>query len=321
MAREFGGYLEAERFSGRELHEHAIALNNGRNCLRYLIRAKGIRRILLPWYNCDAVTGVCEEEKIGMRFYPVDERLRPCEGLDVGEDEYLYLVNYFGLIPRSILEDYIRRYQHVIVDNVQAFFEEPFAGADTLYTCRKFFGVTDGAYLYMNGGRTLELEKDCSCGRMEFLYGRLEKSAGEFFAAFQENEELVGRLPLAEMSETTRNMMRGISYETVKKKRTENYQTLARSLGEHNLLDPELKTAVVQGPYMYPFLAGNGGELKRKLIQNKIFVPTLWPNVREDLDESFWEYRLAQNLLPLPCDQRYTPEDMNYIANMVLDLL
>lgn len=41
-AEEIGGYIEFEKNEGPMLHEEALALNNARNALAYLIRAKGI---------------------------------------------------------------------------------------------------------------------------------------------------------------------------------------------------------------------------------------------------------------------------------------
>ena len=33
--------------------------------------------------------------------------------------------------------------------------------------------------------------------------------------------------------------------------------------------------------------------------------------------EDLYEYYLAQNILPIPCDQRYDSDDMRYIATMI----
>ncbi len=46
--REIGGFLELENNHGHEFHENSIALNSGRNCLRFLLRAREIRKIWLP---------------------------------------------------------------------------------------------------------------------------------------------------------------------------------------------------------------------------------------------------------------------------------
>lgn len=38
--RDIGGFLELENNHGHEFHENGIALNSGRNCLRFLLRAR-----------------------------------------------------------------------------------------------------------------------------------------------------------------------------------------------------------------------------------------------------------------------------------------
>ena len=53
--KEIGGYIELDRYTLPMLHENAKALNCGRNCLAYLIRARGIKKIALPYFLCDSV--------------------------------------------------------------------------------------------------------------------------------------------------------------------------------------------------------------------------------------------------------------------------
>jgi hypothetical protein len=55
--------------------------------------------------------------------------------------------------------------------------------------------------------------------------------------------------------------------------------------------------------------------LKQKLIENRIFVATYWPNVFEWCRSKDLEYNLANNLLPLPIDQRYGKEELCYIVS------
>ena len=67
---------------------------------------------------------------------------------------------------------------------------------------------------------------------------------------------------------------------------------------------------------MYPFYSKNPAKLKEKLISNKIYVPTLWPNVLEqNKDEIGYDYAL--NIIPLPCDQRYGEVDMKKIIKII----
>ena len=80
--------------------------------------------------------------------YPLDARRLPvCPAL--GDGEWLLYVNYFGIASDDLLVEVKRRWPRVIFDNTQAFFSAPRMDADSynVYSCRKFVGVPDGAYL------------------------------------------------------------------------------------------------------------------------------------------------------------------------------
>lgn len=49
----------------------------------------------------------------------------------------------------------------------------------------------------------------------------------------------------------------------------------------------------------------------------KIYIPTLWKNIIKNLPADDIEYKLAKNILPLPCDQRYG--GMEYIVQLILE--
>ena len=67
---------------------------------------------------------------------------------------------------------------------------------------------------------------------------------------------------------------------------------------------------------MYPLRLQESVQVLRKcLIERKIYIPFLWPEVLDDADKDSTAYKLADNILPLPCDQRYTIEDMKYMLD------
>ena len=106
------------------------------------------------------------------------------------------------------------------------------------------------------------------------------------------------------MSNLTENLLRAVDYDAVRVQRNENYEVLARELDGQNtwqLQQPD-------GPYCYPFYCANGPQVRKKLAEKKIYIPTLWPNVLKLEDPLAKD--LAENILPLPCDQRYDTEDM-----------
>ena len=301
---------------GSEFHEQGIALNSGRNALRYLIRGRKIKRIWLPKLLCSAISDTCKEENVEILYYLIDKQLRPVlpQGL---EGDWLYLINYYGQYSVEEIRHLGQIYKNIIVDNVQAFYTKPIDGLDTIYTCRKFFGVPDGGYLYTDCTLSEILQKDESYDRLTFLAGRLERSANDFYSAYRENEQRIDELPLRRMSMVTQNLLRGIDYEKIKKDRERNFSYLHEYLKSIN----QLELYLPDGPYMYPLLVKDGAEIRKRLQEKKIYVPTMWPNVLESLAHEETEYALAKNILPLPCDQRYDLNDMQYLVKEVYKCL
>ena len=311
--KEIGGYIEFETYNMPMLHQEAIALNCGRNCLAYLIRAKKIRKIKIPYFLCDSVKNLCKAESVQVTYYHIDGNFLP-EELLLDNDEWLYIVNYYGQLSYGYIKGLADKYNRIIVDQAQAYFDMPVEGVDTLYTCRKFFGVTDGAFLYTDTLLEEELETDISFERMHFLLGRYEKTASEFYGEYSANNRLFAKEPIKKMSKLTENLLHGINYKHVKMKRTENFKFLHENLGKMN----KLKLHLVEGAFMYPFYHENATEIRKKLQRKSIYIPTLWPNVLKDVEPNDLEYLYAKNILPLPCDQRYGIEDMQDMVNEIL---
>lgn len=314
--KEIGGYIEFESNNKKMLHENGIRLNCGRNALAYIIMARKIKKIAFPYFMCDSCERIFDEQNISVRYYHIDWDLKPTN-IELDDDEWLYLVNYYGQLSNGYIQELANNHSKIIVDNAQAYFQAPIDGIDTLYTCRKFFGVPDGAVLYTEQKMDYILEQDESFERMHHLLGRFERTASEFYSEYVANGMLFNFEPIKKMSKLTENLLRGIDYESVERRRFENFLFLHETLGPNNKLD----IRVPNGPFMYPFYAENGDEIKKELQKRKVYIPTLWPNVLEMCDTSDLEYRLAKNIVPLPCDQRYSIEDMKYVCEYIYMLM
>ena len=288
------------------LHDDGIKLNCGRNALAYLLKAKQIKKLYMPKFMCNSCDKVLADNDVDVVYYHIDLDFRP---LISSWDGFLYVVNFYG----QLSNDYIKSLgSNIIVDNAQAYFQEPIDGFETLYTCRKFFGVPDGAVLYTD--KQIEInEVDQSYTRMHFLLGRYEKTAGEFYQEYVDNNHLFKDEPIKRMSRLTENLLHGLDYELVKTRRTENFAYLHEQFKAVN----QLKLICPSGAFMYPLYLPNGAEIRKKLQAHKIFIPTLWPAVFNICDEGELEYNMAKNILPIPVDQRYTIDDMNYIVNIL----
>lgn len=314
--REIGGYIELDTYSQPMLHDGAIALNCGRNALAYLIEAKNIKKIYIPRFLCDSVRNVCKKKGVVVEYYSVGVDLLP-SNLPGEIDGWLYLVNYYGQLQNGTIKEFAEKYKDIIVDNVQAYFQMPVEGVATIYTCRKFFGVADGAFLYTDTILKENLPQDESYNRMGFLLGRFERGASEFYQEYVKNNDLFDDESIKMMSKLTYNLLHAIDYEKVKKQRTDNFAVLHNAFKNIN----KLTLDIPEGAFMYPLYVENGAEVRKRLHQLKIYIPTLWADTFDVCDKDDVECRMAQNILPLPCDQRYNREDMEYVIDQIKSYL
>lgn len=315
--KEVGGYLGLDTFIEKEYHSDVISLNSGRNALVYLFEAKKIDKIYIPYYLCDSISKTLEKNGFEFDYYHVDDKFKPKFNRVLKSNEYLFLVNYFGQFSNEKLLSFKREHGNIIVDNTQSFFQKPIDGIDTLYSCRKYFGVPDGAYLSTDDKINKEIEVDSARDRMTHILGRFETNASEFYNYFKSNDaEFKGR-PLRYMSKISKNILGAIDYNKVIQKRNENYNHLESKLGCLNKLDLYKPNA----PFAYPLYTENAMEIKRKLANKNIYIPTLWPNVLKEAEVGSIEYDYTANIMPLPCDQRYSVEDMQYLVKEVINCI
>lgn len=75
-------------------------------------------------FSCGSVIEPFEKENCEVKFYSVGtdfiSRLDniPC-------DDWIVLINYYGQIENHKIQEIARKYPHLIVDNTQAYFQEP----------------------------------------------------------------------------------------------------------------------------------------------------------------------------------------------------
>ena len=317
MTEPVGGYFSLELPLVEEYHKDALRLNTGRNCLEYLLRSRGYKKVYLPFFICSVVLEPFEKLGVQYVFYHVDERLELKVNPSVKAGEALLYVNYFGLKQRYV-EHLARLYgTSLIIDNTQAFYAKPVTGIDTFYSCRKFFGVPDGAYLYTEKTLGVELEQDESYDRMSHLLRRIDQGAESGYDDFRKNDDRLSGQSVLRMSRLTHRLMRGIDYEGVACRRRANYRLLEKELGESNNIVLDLEDDAV--PMIYPYLASIKG-VRERLIAEKVFVACYWPDVLDWVDGSSLEYCLASQMLPLPIDQRYGKETMSGVVKELNDL-
>ena len=218
----------------------------------------------------------------------------------------------------TMMDEYIqtlsKSYSNLIIDNAQAFYSKPLENVITYYSPRKFFGVADGGYLSISKRFDRELAQKYSSPNAIYLLRRIDEGAQAGYADFRANEVRFSNAGLKIMSKLTSSILSSIDYELIKQKREENFNFIHSKLGGVNKL--KLRTDKIHGPMIYPLLVNKNG-LRQFLISNNIFVAQYWDNVSSFCIEDSFEYELAENLIAIPIDQRYTISDMKYLIELL----
>lgn len=315
--KTIGGYIELQLPQGKELYPSLIPLNTGRNALEYLLRIKNYSLVYLPYFTCEVLLEPLRKLHIPFRFYHIDQNLNPPRHFEPGAGECMLYTNYFGIMQQSI-KKLSEKTTNLIIDNAQAFFCPPLENVDTFYSCRKFFGVPDGAYLHTNSNIRLSLESDISVYRFSHLIKSIDLSIETGYHDYIKNNIGLSNNAIKKMSVLTKNILSGIDYENCRQIRNKNFNYLHHALSSQNELKFDIST--VNGPMVYPFLPVKSG-IRKALIAKKIFVATYWPNVTEWTSSDTFENHLTENLVALPIDHRYTISDMDRIIGTLKELL
>ncbi len=314
--KAIGGYFELELRKGSEYHCDAIRLNTGRNSLEFILRIRKYCKVFIPYYTCETVLEPFNKLGVDYEFYSINEKLEPDFDYNKVKADYGFLyTNYFGL-KDSFIYELAKIQKNLIIDNAQSFFSKPINGVDTFYSVRKFFGVPDGAYLYINNSNKIDIPDDHSENRFVHLLKRIEYGAEEGYQDFKLNDNnLIGH-PIKRMSNITKALLCNIDYDLVMNKRKKNFLILDKNLSILNELTFKLDAKSV--PMIYPLLVNNAN-IRQLLIDNKIFVPTYWPNVLDWAPNKSFETRLAKEVIPLPIDQRYSIDEMEHIVKTIIN--
>jgi len=308
-----GGFFESEKdlTGSQELHPAALRVSLGRGAFRLVLETLRPKRVWMPFYICKVMPDTLDLLSVPYEFYHLNEKLEPAQPLAINEGQCAVVINYFGLQGKPVGQLGRKLGKRLVVDNTQAFFDGPCAGAFSLNSARKFFGVPDGSYLFS----PVRLDKDLPenlATSMLHLTKRAEGDLAAGYAAFQAYENSL-KPEVQGMSRHSRKILGRIDYPRVRERRRKNFVTYQKLLGSQNLFRCELDEASV--PFCYPFVPKT--KLNRtRLHERGIFVPTLWPEISESADSRFaFERDFSQRLLPLPLDQRYGEEDIRTVVD------
>ncbi|MCB9173558.1 MAG: hypothetical protein H6587_12725 [Flavobacteriales bacterium] len=311
-----GGYFELEiNDIGSLFHDKALALNSGRNCLEYILENSNYNHIYIPYFTCDVILEPIIKLGITYTFYSINKSFLPLIET-IKNNEALLYTNYFGLMSSNI-DLLSEKYKNIIVDNSQAFYDRRKNDIPTFYSPRKFFGVSDGGFVYHNKTNKKDYDVDISLDRFNHLLKSVDISKEGSYVDFKKNDNDLVNQPIKKMSKLTQKILRGVDYNKNRLIRLQNFKILHHTLKESNQLTYIIDLDLIECPMVYPYLPPKKIELRNELIKYKIYTAQYWPNVMEWVGKDSFEYILTDNVVYLPIDQRYSEKEMKYMLNCI----
>ncbi len=254
--KEIGGYFELETpYYNGHFHNNLLKLNTGRNALEYILKVKKYSKVYLPYFMCDVILEPFKKLNIAFQFYYIDKNLEAkFDYKIIKKNEAFLYINYFG-IKDNYINSIASKNFNLIIDNTQAFFSLPIKNIDTFYSARKFFGVSDGAYLYTDKTLNLDLKQDISYQRISHLLKRIEYGAEYSYHDFIKNDDILINDDIKKMSILTDKILNSIPYKKYSEIRKNNFNYLHKKLSKLNKLKINDN---LSSPLCYPLWIENG---------------------------------------------------------------
>ena len=303
-------------------------LHNARSALHALWEQLRPGRIWLPAYICTDVASAISHGT-ETRYYPLDRSLVPSADFlatEIRSGDHVLGVDYFGRPVPAEFQSLVRARPDVgwIEDRAQALDPGESAWGDwVLYSPRKVVGVPDGGILVAHR-KPLPSLATIAPTDFSFVLPYLERFEDDretdnarWYAHYRHTESAlqVGRLSMSRISLA---ILAASDIHEDADRRRRNYQALHERLGEWALF-PD--SSVSYAPLGFPLQVKSGMALSEYLAARRIFAARHWPALPSDPRQFADAHSMAEKLVTLPCDYRYSEQDMRRVADTVREAM
>ncbi len=314
MNNSIGGFFELELECNKEYYPDYFKFNFARHAISFYFKNLGINTVWIPTYICESIIEALENDSIRIKFYNINDLINPSLPSQSSK-EGLLIVNYFGILNFEAIPKDLMKKKNVLIDNSQSFFTDYKIFSNAVFSPRKYFGIPDGAYLKTTN-KMLDYNKLTFFKIEEFikhLILRIEIGPERAFLNYKKYQEQIKKSEVNKMSLFSQRVLSSVNYDKIKLKRQNNFLRLKKNLFNYN----KLKIGEVISPLCYPLLIDDGSDLRKELINNKVFVPQYWPEILSSNKVNKYDLLVSENLVCLPIDQRYGIEEMEKISRII----
>ena len=315
---------------------------SGRDAMKAAARIIGGRRVLLPALCCESMILPFSANGYDVGFYRMNTDLTGDEEdvrAKLTDGTVLLYMRYFGIRPFTdefllslresgrgiiLVED---RTHDVIIPRG----EEGFTPDAVLASLRKWAALPEGGMLRTEMG-------SCAAGA-DARFGDARRTAMEMKVRYLETwepelkKEFLDMLHGAErlldesgepcgMSAEYEALLRRIDFVVLLEKRRANVARLKERLAALDGTELRFLSAQPEESTLYfPVYIEKRGDVQRAMAQRGVYCPVIWPEPEVARGVCEVSRYVTGHMLALPCDQRYTPEDMDFIADTLIEAL
>ncbi len=339
-------YWKADRFTtASKPIKNAVYAASGRSAQSLIIASAQIsnKRALLPAYTCQHIVEPFDWIGWKVDFYDINRDLTPNvesfkEKLELNPG-CIIVEGYYSfptakcLIP---LLDQAKANGAIIIEDITHSFlndtQQIYSDADFLFcSLRKWSGISDGGYAISMCETILQiptapmtqftaLRHEAREVKADYVSNLNAKTKAEYLHLYEEAEKIIDQdVGLYKMSEQAFDDYLHLDFDFIKARRRENYKYLLNNLKSEYIqpVFPYLPEGVT--PIMFPvYISEHRTELRSYLIENRIYCPVHWPapvQLDKHAKESSW--RIYNEIMSIPCDQRYNISDMERLVSVI----
>jgi len=304
-----------------------IFLASARSGIMILIDLLKPPIVWMPSYLCSSMLKAVDQSKAKMKFYEVDYDLQISflnwiKQIQAGD--LVVLIDYFGFPLSPKIAGLVKeRGGYVLEDASQALLSEQVGRYSdfVLFSPRKFIGVPDGGILASHCNVNFDSVKlkpaptswwlkmlEAAISRREYDHFGCERKWHQLFQEC-ESANSPGYFAMSDLSQKL--LFNAFDYAKIAKRRIENYAVLLNDLKDIALF-PLLPDDIV--PLGFLVRHPDRDTIRQNLFKEHIYPPVHWPIEGLVSKEFYGSHLLADEIMTLPCDQRYDVEAMNRIV-------
>ena len=323
-----------------------VYLSTGRAAIKFILshimKKERINKCWLPSYLCETIIQPFRELNIDYEFYNLKENLQ----LDINylsrkieKNDLVFTINYFNLLYNNKVIVFLRKLKNnnviIIEDLTHSFLNNnvfSYKISDySIISLRKWFGIPDGGIAISNND-LFDKNLIVKGSFYDFVHLRLKYSIlknfylnkiinkkDSFRKMHDKAEELANlTIRLNDMSNISKTILNSVDFNSIIYKRRMNFEYLLSSfkdLDKIEILSNNLEEGMC--PMGFPIIATKRNALREYLINNNIYCPIHWLLPKEIPKKFDYSYSLSKKIITIPCDQRYSIEDMEIIAGKV----